>query len=79
MGSEGPRALPAKLVEGVRFAHVVVLLLHHVQHVALGLLRRHLAAGVVGADDVQVVVDAHADRVLVPKKTTGRQRERGVY
>ena len=39
VGSEGPGALPPELVEGVRLAHVVVLLLHHVQDVALGCMR----------------------------------------
>lgn len=68
VGGEGPRALPAQLVEGVRLAHVVVLLVHHVEHVALGILRAHLAVGVVRADDVQVVVDANLHRVLVPQE-----------
>lgn len=65
VGSERPRALPAELVEGVGFAHLVVLLLHHVQHVALSRMGWHLAVGVVGADDVQIVVDAHFHRVIV--------------
>lgn len=59
VGGEGSRALPAQLVEGARLAHLVVLLLHHVEHVTLGGVRRHLAVGVVRADDVQVVVDSN--------------------
>ena len=39
MGSEGPRTLPTQLVKGVRFTHLVVLPLHHVQHVALSCMR----------------------------------------
>lgn len=76
VGSEGPRALPTELVEGVRLAHLVVLFLHHVEHIALGGVRRHLALGVVGADDVQVVVDAHLHRVFIPQEAaeTGRGR-----
>lgn len=74
MGGEGPRALPAQLVEGARLAHLVVLLLHHVEHVALGSVRRHLAVGVVRADDVQVVVDVNFHRVLVPQEPAGEER-----
>lgn len=71
MRSEGPRALPAELIEGVRLAHLVVLSLHHVQHVTLSRMRRHLAVGVVRADDVQIVIDAHFHRILIPLKAAG--------
>lgn len=79
MRGEGPRALPAELVEGVRFTHVVILPLHHVQHIALGSVRWHLAVSVVGADDVQIVIDAYFHCVLIPQEAAGRQEERGGY
>ncbi len=50
--SERPGALPAQLVEGLRLAVLVVLQLHHVEHVPLGLLGWDLATCVVRADDV---------------------------
>lgn len=59
-------ALPAHLVVGLGLACVVVLALHHVEHVALGVQQRHLALGVMGADDVQVVVELHLHGVVVP-------------
>lgn len=74
VGGEGPGALPAQLIERVRLAHLVVLQVHHVEHVALGLLGRDLAALVVRADDVQVVVDAHVHRVLVAYEALDRER-----
>lgn len=50
--SEGPGALPAQLVEGLRLAGFIVLQLHHVQHVPLGLLGWYLAPSVVRADNI---------------------------
>lgn len=79
VGSERPRALPTELVEGVGFTHLVVLPLHHVQHIALSCMRWHLAVGVVGTDDVQIVVDTHFHCVLIPEEAAGRQEERGGY
>lgn len=76
MGSERPWALPTELVEGVRFADVVVIPLHHVQHVALSCMRWHLAVGVVGADDVQIVINTHFHCVLIPQEAVGKT-ERG--
>lgn len=77
MGGEWPRALPTELVKGVRFAHLVVFLLHHVQHITLSCVRWYLAVGVVGADDVQIVVYTDFHCVLIPQKAAGRQKERG--
>lgn len=65
VGGEGSGALPAQLIERVRLAHIVVLLIHHIEDVPLGLLGRDLATLVVRADDVQVVVDVHVYCVLV--------------
>lgn len=79
VGSERPRALPTELVEGVRLTHLIVLLLHHVQHIALSCMRWHLAVGVVGADDVQIVVYTHIHCVLIPQEAARRQEERGGY
>lgn len=59
-------ALPPHLVVRLRLAALVVLALHHVEHVALGVQQRHLALGVVGTDDVQVVVEPHLHGVVVP-------------
>lgn len=73
--SKWPRALPAELVEGVRLADFVVLLLHHVEHVALSCMQWHLAVGVVGADDVQIVVNSHFHRVIIPREAAGRERK----
>lgn len=70
-----PRALPAELVKGVRLADFVVLLLHHVEHIALSCMWWHLAVGVVGADDVQIVINTHFHCVLIPQKAAGRQRK----
>lgn len=61
-------ALPAHLVVRLRLAAVVVLALHHVEHVALGVQQRHLALGVVGTHDVQVVVEPHLHGVVVPQE-----------
>ena len=72
-------ALPAHLVVGLGPAGVVVLPLHHVQHVALGILGRHLAQRVVRAHDVQVVVQPHLHGVLVtfePDEERKMERER---
>lgn len=68
-------ALPAHLVVGLGTAGVVVFALNHVEHVALGVLRRYLAQRVVWAHDVKVVVQSHLDRVVVPSepdKTRGK-------
>lgn len=79
VGCEGPGALPTKLVERVRFTHLVVLLLHHIQNIALSRMQRHLAVGVVGADDVEIVVDTHVYCVLIPQEAEETQGERGDY
>lgn len=76
VGGEGPGALPAQLIERVRLAHLVVLQVHHVEDVALGLLRQDLATLVVRADDVQVVVDVHVHRVLVTYEPGEREGEK---
>ena len=73
VGCERVAALPAHLVVGLGLAGVVVLLLHHVEDVALSVLRRHLAQRVVGTHDVQVVVELHLHRVVVPHKPDGRR------
>lgn len=65
-------ALPSHLIVGLRFAGLVVLALHHVEHVALGVQLGHLAFGIVGADDVQVVVQPHLHRVVVPVEPAGQ-------
>lgn len=72
-GVRGERvaALPPHLVVRLRLAGVVVLALHHVEHVPLGVQLRHLAFGVVGADDVQVVVEPHFHGVVVPVEPVG--------
>lgn len=64
-------ALPSHLVIRLRFAGLVVLALHHVQHVSLGVQLRHLAFGVMGTDDVQVVIEPHLHRVVVPMESAG--------
>lgn len=64
-------ALPAHLIVRLRLAGLVVLALHHVEHVPLGVQLRHLAFGVMGADDVQVVVQPHLHRVVVPVEPAG--------
>lgn len=66
MRRKGVAALPSHLVVRLRFAGLVVLALHHVEHVSLGVQLRHFAFGVVGADDVQVVVEPHLHSVVVP-------------
>ena len=64
-------ALPAHLVVRLGLAGVVVLALHHVEHVSLGVQQWHLALGVMGADDVQVVIELHLHGVVVPEKPAG--------
>lgn len=70
-------ALPSHLIVGLRLAGVVVLALHHVEHVALGVQLRHLALGVMGADDVQVVIEPHLHDVVVPMEPTGEEQRAG--
>lgn len=79
VGCKGPGALPAELVERVRFAHLIVLPLHHIQNITLSCMRWHLAVGVVGADDVQIVVDTYFYCVLIPQEAEDTQEERGDY
>lgn len=76
VGSEGSGALPAQLVEGLGLACLIVLQLHHVQHVPLGLLRWDLATSVVRAHDVKVVIDADLYSVIVPQKTKGKKERK---
>ena len=78
-GVRGKRvaALPTHLVVRLGFAGFVVLELHHVEHVPLSVQRRHLALGVMGADDVQVVIELHLHSVVVPEEPGGR-RQSGV-
>lgn len=82
--------LPSHLIVRLRFAGLVVLALHHVEHVSLGIQLRHLAFGVMGADDVQVVIEPHLHRVVVPMEPVGevqrvdkscrcRESDRGGY
>lgn len=71
VGGERVAALPAHLVVRLGLAGFVVLALHHVEHVALGVQQGHLALGVVGADDVQVVVELHLHGVVVQVKPEG--------
>lgn len=59
-------ALPAHLVVRLGLAGVVVLALHHVEHVSLGVQQWHLTLRVMGADDVQVVIELHLHGVVVP-------------
>lgn len=59
-------ALPAHLVVRLGLARLVVLALHHVEHVALGVQHGLLALRVMGADDVQVVIELHLYGVVVP-------------
>lgn len=66
--------LPAHLIVRLRLAGFVVLALNHVEHVSLGVLQWHLTLRVVGADDVQVVVEPHLHAVVVPEKPAGRRR-----
>lgn len=61
-------ALPAHLIVRLGLAGLVVLALHHVEHVPLRVQQRHLTLGVMGADDVQVVVEPHLDGVVVPQE-----------
>lgn len=70
-------ALPSHLIVRLRLAGVVVLALHHVEHVALGVQLRHLALGVMGADDVQVVIQPHFHGVVVPMEPTGEVQRAG--
>lgn len=79
VGCEGPRALPTELVERVRFTHLIVLPLHHIQNITLSCMRWHLAMGVVGADDIQIVIDAHFYCVFIPQEAEETQKERGDY
>lgn len=69
--SERMSALPSHLVIRLGFAGVVVLSLHHVEHVPLRVQQWHLALRVMGADDVQVVVELHLHSVVVPKEPAG--------
>lgn len=64
--SERSGTLPAQLVEGLRLAVLIVLQLHHIEHVPLGLLGWDLAPCVVRTDDVQVVIDADIHGVIIP-------------
>lgn len=64
--SERMAALPTHLVVRLGLAGIVVLALHHVEHVSLGIQQRHLTLRVMGADDVQVVVELHLHGVVVP-------------
>lgn len=57
-------------------AVLIVLQLHHVKHVALGLLGSDLAASVVRADDVQVVINAHVHGIIIPEETGGREERK---
>lgn len=69
-------ALPAHLIVGLRLTRLVVFTLHHIQHVALCLLRRCCARRVMWAHDVQVVVQTDWHDVLVQLKTTGKRKEK---
>lgn len=72
--------LPAHLIVRLGLAGLVVLALHHVEHVPLRVQQRHLTLGVVGADDVQVVVELHLDGVVVPQEPAKREEaEEGGY
>lgn len=78
--SERVAALPSHLVVRLRLAGQVVLALHHVEHVALGVQLRHLALGVMGADDVQVVIEPHFHGVAFPMEPAGEvQRADGLF
>lgn len=70
-------ALPSHLIVRLRLAGVVVPALHHVEHVALGVQLRHLALGVMGADDVQVVIEPHFHDVVVPMEPAGEVQRAG--
>lgn len=59
-------ALPSHLIIRLGFAGFVVLALHHVEHVSLCVQQRHLTLRVMGADNVQVVIELHLDGVVVP-------------
>lgn len=71
-------ALPAHLVIRLGLAGVVVLPLHHVEHVSLGVQRWHLTLWVMGADDVQVVIKLHLHSIVVPLKPVGMRQRRQV-
>lgn len=58
--------LPSHLIVRLRFAGIIVLTLHHVEHVSLCIQQGHLTLGVMGADDVQVVIKLHLYGVVVP-------------
>lgn len=68
MEGEGLVALPAQLVAGAGLAVGVLLVLHQVEGVALHGVRGHIAVLVVRTDDVQVVVEADLNRVLIPEE-----------
>lgn len=61
-------AFPTHLVVGLGTAGVVVFAFHHVEHVALGVLRRYLTQWVVWAYDVKVIVQLHLNRIVVPSE-----------
>lgn len=71
MRSKRMAALPAHLVVRLGLAGFIVLALHHVEHISLGIHQRHLTLRVMGANDVQIVIELHLHGVVVPKKPAG--------
>ena len=78
MWSKRMAALPSHLVIWLRLAGLIVVTLHHVEHVSLCVQQRHLALRIMGAHDVQVVIEPHLDGVVVPPKPAGKQQRRMV-
>lgn len=70
---QGPVALPALEALGGVVARAVAVVVHHVEHVALGPVVGH-RAGVVRTVHIEVVVDADVDVVISPVKSGGNKR-----
>lgn len=77
--SERVATLPAHLIVRLGLAGFVVLAFHHVEHVSLSIQQRHLTLRIMGAYDVQVVVELHLHGIVVPQKPAGRKAEEDSY
>lgn len=74
MGGVGPVALPS-LEAHLGVAVPVATVTDHVEDVLLTGAHHALAIVVMGAVDVQIVVDVHLHRVTLPAKTEPTERE----
>lgn len=68
-------ALPALKALSKVLADTVAIVIHHIQHIALGTMLQHRRS-VVRTEHIQVIVDANVDVIVTPLEPAGKNKRR---